>query len=358
MENHQNAHVLVVGSPYGHHNREVFLRKFTNILSEIAHEVCVIGANEPADHDNVSLVPMSIADDCEGVSRYVQYVTKQFEAISLARSRETEFDIVFVRTSQFLIPGLWARLTGKRSATVVTQRTVHPHINRLRKLNFLISKKLLVEAPSVLSEWDGGSFAQKTVIAATYVDAEQFYQTRSFSERNRVIGYLGTLDKRKGVDSLLDAFDHLADEETDISFRIGGTGPLEDEASLIANVHNPITYEGFIPDEELRAFYNSLRLLVLPSTSEGLPNAALEAMACGTPVLATPVGGLPDIITDGKTGFLMTSNAPKCVIENIRRGLERDDLGKIGDRAAALIEDKYRYESALTRYERILYEEL
>lgn len=358
VANRQSARVLIVGSPYAHHNREVFLQKFTRLLSEVSESVCVVGANEPADRDNVSWIQTEIPDEIRGIGRYTAYVKKQLEAIQLARDYDSEYDTVFVRITHFFLPGLWARFQGKQSATIVTQQTVHPLINRLQKLNFVLSKNLLVESPGVLAEWNGESYCKKAIVGATYVDAEQYYKTMSYSERDLSVGYLGSLNQRKGVDKLLEAFKQLAEGKRDITLKIGGTGPLSDDAEMLAERYETIEYQGFVPNENLREFYNELKLFVLPSTSEGLPNVTLEAMACGTPVLATPVGGLPDIIEERETGYLLKSNNPSNIEAKIQHILRYDDLTKVSEQAKAVIEDEYRYEDAVARYEHLLYHEL
>ena len=80
----------------------------------------------------------------------------------------------------------------------------------------------------------------------------------------------------------------------------------------------------------------------------------LEAMACGTPVLATAVGGIPDVIIDEETGFIMKDNSPECIAKNVIRVLNHPNLEQISRNARALIERQYTYQVAVERYRRVL----
>ena len=80
----------------------------------------------------------------------------------------------------------------------------------------------------------------------------------------------------------------------------------------------------------------------------------LEAIACGTPVLATPVGAVLDTIKDEKTGFIMENNSPECIAKNDIRALNHRDLEKIAEKGRELVEKEYTYEAAVERYRKIL----
>ena len=122
------------------------------------------------------------------------------------------------------------------------------------------------------------------------------------------------------------------------------------------NLNNKVELTRWIPHDELPDYLNELKLLILPSYTEGLPNIMLEAMACGTPVLATPVGAIPDVITDGETGFILENNSPECIAENVMRALNHHDLEKIVKNARELVEKEFTYEAAVKRYRAILKE--
>jgi glycosyltransferase involved in cell wall biosynthesis len=172
---------------------------------------------------------------------------------------------------------------------------------------------LVTLAPGLLTMTGMRSFKNKITFALPRLDNaffEQFQVSKEYKNRQNIIGYVGSLVKRKGILNLIRAF-FVIRNECDYKLLIIGTGPLfktiRDYVRAI-NLENRIEILGFIKDEELASYYNEMKLCVIPSYLEGIPSTIFEAMSCGTPVLATSVGAITDVITDGQTGFLIDSN--------------------------------------------------
>ena len=89
------------------------------------------------------------------------------------------------------------------------------------------------------------------------------------------------------------------------------------------------------PQERLADFYSAADVVLVPSRSESFGLVALEAQACGTPVVAARVGGLPFVVDDGETGFLVDGHDPKAHAARVLDVLRDDDLqARFGDAAA------------------------
>ena len=119
------------------------------------------------------------------------------------------------------------------------------------------------------------------------------------------VGYVGRLAEQKRPDLLVEAF---GDVTATASLVVVGDGPLRQRVEAAVRrspARDRITLHGFVPHDEVPAVLRSLDLLVLPSVYEEMGSVLTEAMASGLPVVASDVGGIPNVVTDGETGILV-----------------------------------------------------
>ena len=178
--------------------------------------------------------------------------------------------------------------------------------------------------------------------------------------------FVGRLVKRKGVEYLLRAIKHL-EACIPVELMIVGDGPERKNLEMLVhdlNLRN-VTFYGFIPQSRLKSFYQRASVLVLPAITdptgdtEGLGVVLLEAMSCGVPVIASSVGGIPDIITDGKTGLLVEEKNSLQLAEAIETILNDCELqSRLMNNATRVVQTKFSWEGIakkiLREYEAIL----
>lgn len=140
--------------------------------------------------------------------------------------------------------------------------------------------------------------------------------------------YVGRLAPKKGLEYLLRA---VADLETHLT--VVGDGAERDRLeALAAALEADVTFVGEVPPDRVEEFYRDAAVFVLPSVEgEGMPNAVLEAMAWGLPVVATDSGGLPSVIDDGQTGYVVPMRDSEALRERVDDLLaapeRREELG-------------------------------
>mgnify|MGYP001231959150 CR=1 FL=1 len=161
------------------------------------------------------------------------------------------------------------------------------------------------------------------------------YLTRKYEtlQRDKKFGllYLSRLEKEKGIYELFEAFklikaNNLVDY--DIRLTVCGDGyELENIKKKVNKDHiDGVIINGFVDGAQKTEAFEGNHVFVLPSYTEGMPVSVLEAMGFGLPVIATPVGGLNDIIEDGKNGYFVEVRSAKNIIEKILK-LTRDPDG-------------------------------
>jgi len=153
----------------------------------------------------------------------------------------------------------------------------------------------------------------------------------------RYILFVGSIEPRKNLGGLLRAWDEVKDEFANLSLLIAGeTGRVFRRVALPHSVAR-VRFLGRVPEAHLPGLYAGAMLFVLPSLEEGFGLGVLEAMACGTPVLASDGGALPEVV--GDAGLIFSLSSPSALAEALRQCLNdeplRSSLREMGLRRAA-----------------------
>jgi rhamnosyl/mannosyltransferase len=143
-------------------------------------------------------------------------------------------------------------------------------------------------------------------------------------EGKKVVMYLGRLNYYKGIQYLIEAFKRVRDKVRDTVLVIAGSGPEEENLRKRAQGMNDVIFTGRVPDSELAEHYSLADVYVLPSIyeAEGFGISLLEAMACGAPVIASDMSGMPFVLDYGKSGLLSKPKDPTDLAEKIAKMLE------------------------------------
>jgi glycosyltransferase involved in cell wall biosynthesis len=168
--------------------------------------------------------------------------------------------------------------------------------------------------------------------------------------------YVGWLIEEKGIYDLLEAAALL--KQTGVRFQLRFIGPLFDQEPRLrqaladADLKNEVALVGPLAQAEaLVAEYQSANVFVLPSHAEGFPNVVLESMACGLPVIATSVGGVPEIIDSGRNGILvMPKDIPQLASALTELITDAEARLRLGEAARAAVLDRFTINHSLASY--------
>jgi glycosyltransferase involved in cell wall biosynthesis len=170
-----------------------------------------------------------------------------------------------------------------------------------------------------------------------------------------IVGAAGRLSPEKGFKDLVEAAQRIFPRHPNVGIIVFGDGPLREPLRWqiqAAGLGGRFVLAGFRTDlDQLLPF---LDVLVLPSLTEGLPNVVLEAMAAAVPVVATAVGGVPEVVEDGRTGFLVPPETTPLLADCLDRLLgspkDRHDFGAAGKERVAR---HFTFEAQARAYHRL-----
>ncbi|GAB6860728.1 glycosyltransferase family 4 protein [Haloplanus litoreus] len=313
--------------------------ELANALGELGHDVDVYTQAVPGEdgvastHPNVSVTRITKARPLVVVS------TLYFSVACRLRIDFSAYDVVHgtlmpastVAFGPWLLRSIDAPLVLTSHGTSLDEaQSVDPH----RPVDYLF--RYVFHPINVLMDAASGRFADRIIAVSDHtheqlrdryrfdesrlvtippgIDGQRFRPTDeshpAVDEDRESILVLSRLDPRKGIDGAVRAFARLDRPEAELL--IAGTGRLESSLKDLATalgVREDVRFLGFVDGETLPALYSAVDLFVLPSEYEGFGIVFMEAMACGTPVIGTDVGGVPTAVVDGETGYLVSPGA-------------------------------------------------
>ena len=192
------------------------------------------------------------------------------------------------------------------------------------------------------------------------VDIELFSPSVNKSvEGNICIGIVKALEDKYGIEYLIRAFKIVVEREYEATLLIVGEGSLRkklEELTESLNLSNSVKFIGRIDNNEVVDYLRMIDIFVVPSisSSESFGVAAVEASSCSIPVIASNIGGLPEVVVDGETGYLVPPRNEEAISEKIIKLIEDPELRKkLGTNGRKFILDNYEWNLCALKMEKI-----
>jgi glycosyltransferase involved in cell wall biosynthesis len=246
--------------------------------------------------------------------------------------------------------------------TFIEYDSIFDNIERLNDL--AVGKETLREADKIITVSNAtkdyvlslGAKPEKVKVLHNGVDLvrfrplagkrEEVRRKLGISQNSIVVLTVRRLVYKNGIDTLIESANIAVKKNPKIVFLVVGKGPDLNKVQMRINqlgIENNFRFTGFVKDEDLPFYYNAADFFALPSKSgEGLPLVALEAMACGLPVIATDVGGISEILMEDY-GKLVPPNQPELLAKAILE-FSSVDLSSRKLEIRAVMEEKYSWD--------------
>lgn len=168
--------------------------------------------------------------------------------------------------------------------------------------------------------------------------------------------FLGLIGERKGVFDLLIVVERLIEDGYDINLQIGGNGEVDrllNEIDLLGIGHR-VQYLGWICEKERDLLLRKTDVFILPSYAEGMPMSILEAMSYSIPVISTFVGGIPELMSDDESGFLITPGDIDALYQRLASLVQNEKLrNEFGHKARLIVKSKHNIDLVLQKIDSI-----
>jgi len=327
-------------------------------LRERGHQICLAAPGESplrkrTSEKGIETFPFSQVSEAS--------ISGFFQLKRILQGRQ--FDIIHFNTPR---SQLWGGIAGKLSGHVVvcSRRVNFPLKSKLSawKYNFLLDAVITVSTSISRTLTLSGVRAELIHVVYEGVDLAWLDSlepaTLPFERTGPVVGIVAHLSQEKGHPVLLKAASALKSHFPSARYVIVGGGSLRDRLEEFCRekgIGEQVYFTGFRADAE--ALMKRFDVFCLPSLSEGLSSAILAAMATRLPVVATDVGGIPELVDSGVTGYLVPPGDSVALAQALRHLFDDPQLGRrMGEAGRNKVERQFTIERKLEETERVYLE--
>jgi glycosyltransferase involved in cell wall biosynthesis len=280
------------------------------------------------------------------VGAFAKNVSRVFgRKITLVVESHGDFEVGIFTQRQIAFSGLYRWFMG------LTARYAFRHADRLRAVSNSARKQV--------EQWSPGQPVEQFM---AWVDVDAFghvEREKPLSQSSDLV-YAGVLIPRKGVHTLLDAFAQVAGDISQSHLWLVGnpenpeyTQQLHQQVERLG-LADRVTFVGAVQQRELASYMARARGLVLVSSSEGLPRVVIEAMLGGLVVIASAVSGIPDVIQDGVTGYLVPPEDVPALVGALRSLFDNPAIDEMSAQAATFARQFFSSEAYMEGYRRLI----
>jgi len=368
----QTSVALIAPTPPSDETGQIPIKMDTSVLLQFHESVQIFtraNVSLNIDHPDVNVCKIKKPfADSTALPRILGFIIYQLKfALSLISARDG-VDIAFFRGTGQVVPMVTAKLIRItvfiRIAGVLYESMTDRSLSEVcgRTLFWLIhtsmcwmADRIIVTSPYIITFAGLKPFESKIYQWQHYFfDLEKFSIREQYTERDKVVGHIGTLDRIKGSTQFAEAMCTVCDQ-TGASVLVVGEGEKGAEMERILDgCGSEYEMRGHVDRDRIPEELNRMKLLIISSQTEGVPKVLIEALACGTPVVATRVGGIPDYVNDGENGFLIGDNDPDVIAKAVLKALNGAELEKMSASARNSVEDEFTYENSLEGYHSLL----
>lgn len=269
-----------------------------------------------------------------------------------------KYDLYWAMMTYMLFPISIGRLLGDRTPYVLTLQDGDPFAHVFSRFRIALFKPLLslgfknarkVQTIShFLADWARQAGARGPVeVIPNGVDPLRFENPHPRSIHSESVTLITTsrLVEKNAIGDVIDAMVFMPES---VRFKILGVGPLEKklkEKAKNLGLESRVEFLGFVPQTAIPKHLHAADIFIRPSLSEGQGISFIEAMAAGLPVVATPVGGIPDFLVDGETGMMVPPHSPELIAFQVQKLIaDRVLRDKIVINAHRMVRERYDWD--------------